>query len=352
VYVHANKIICVPKTAKVHRTIAIEPLLNGFVQKGIDKYLRKKLLRYGIDLSSQDENQRFARMGSFLEMLDPYATLDLASASDTIAVQLCKLLLPPEWFDFLNAVRCREYTLPDGSAHRSEKFVSMGNGFCFPLESLIFAAFVHSAYAETGTRWFDFRVFGDDIIVRQSSALLLTEFLRYAGFSLNNDKTFIHGCFKESCGADYYNGENVRPYYIDEVPVYWDDYYKWLNGIRRVTGEESCWSYLLTQIPSKWQLLRPFDASDDSITTDHTRFISSRHAKWNRNEHRWSYRRLLRRPKADKTDYSVPCQMYGLLRGVSPVSNEDDHTGVANMRDVLPPLFAHRRVTTTRLSRV
>jgi hypothetical protein len=38
-----NKIAFVPKTTKVHRTIAVEPLINGYLQKGVDHLLRQFL---------------------------------------------------------------------------------------------------------------------------------------------------------------------------------------------------------------------------------------------------------------------------------------------------------------------
>lgn len=53
-----NKVAFVPKTAKTHRSIAVEPLGNGYLQKGTDLYLRGLLRRVGIDLSDQTLNQR------------------------------------------------------------------------------------------------------------------------------------------------------------------------------------------------------------------------------------------------------------------------------------------------------
>lgn len=142
-----NKIAFVPKTAKTERTIAVEPLLNGYVQKGIDVVMRKKLKRVGIDLQDQTRNQRLAREGS-LKSDDPYVTIDLSSASDSISIGLCKHILPPDWFDFLDSVRSKHYLI-DNRLTRYNKFVSMGNGFCFPLETLIFASLCEAAYQKS-----------------------------------------------------------------------------------------------------------------------------------------------------------------------------------------------------------
>jgi len=143
-----NKIAFVPKTAKTHRTIAVEPLLNGYLQKGVDSLMRKRLKRVGINLSDQTVNQNLAREGSVLGQPDAYATIDLSSASDSISVELCRYLLPPEWFAFMDSIRSRSYVLK-GNNTPYEKFTTMGNGFCFPLETLIFASLCNVAYGES-----------------------------------------------------------------------------------------------------------------------------------------------------------------------------------------------------------
>lgn len=307
-----NKIVCVPKTAKVHRTIAIEPLLNGYVQKGIDLYLRKKLRRVGLDLTDQTANQHLAMRGS-MEEVNPFATLDLSSASDSISREIVRRLLPPAWFYFLNNTRSTHFVL-DGVQHEYEKFASMGNGFCFPLETLIFASLVHSAYAVTGDK--DFLVYGDDIIVRQSSALLLTEYLKLCGFSLNRDKSFFFGPFRESCGADWYLGKPVRPYYVDEIPKNWGDIFKWMNGLRRITGECHAWEYLNSVLPLEWRFYRPHDGDDTAITTDLDKFMSSGHSKWCRHLQTWRWKTLRPRPFSDSSGYHPAVLMYGALSGV------------------------------------
>lgn len=303
-----NNITCVPKTAKTDRTIAIEPLWNSYLQKGIDNYMRQKLRRIGVDLTDQSKNQELARLGS---IDSSYATIDLSAASDSVSIELCRELLPPDWFNLLRATRSPCYKYGD-EIRRYEKFASMGNGFCFPLESLIFAAAVHSVYVETGHA---FRlVYGDDIIVQQGSALLVIERLKFLGFKTNTDKTFCLGPFRESCGADYYLGVNVRPYYIDKPPVNWWDIYGWLNGLRRIGADES-WRRLYSTIPKPWRLLRPFDGADTAITTSQDYFMSSPYAKWHRDEHRWRYPEVLHIGKTDKTAFPNATVWYGILHG-------------------------------------
>jgi hypothetical protein len=93
----------VPKTAKTDRCIAVQPPLNGLFQTGIGKYLRHRLLSCGVDITDQTRNQKRAREGSLTGAL---ATLDLSSASDTIATELVWDLLPFEWANLLSYGRC------------------------------------------------------------------------------------------------------------------------------------------------------------------------------------------------------------------------------------------------------
>lgn len=188
--VRYNKISFVPKTAKTHRAIAVEPLGNTFVQHGIDSELRALLKRVNLDLRNQKINQELAYLGS-IEQEDPYCTIDLSSASDTLATEVVRNLLPPDWFNLLNCTRSPNYQI-DGVVKPYHKFVSMGNGFCFPLQTLIFASVCHAA-AVTSHHKPDFRVYGDDIIVRRSIFPTVLQFLKRLGFTPNPRKTFSLG---------------------------------------------------------------------------------------------------------------------------------------------------------------
>jgi hypothetical protein len=331
-FVSANNIIFVPKTALIHRTIAIEPTLNGYVQKGIDKFMRGRLAKFGIDLSCQKRNQRLAREGS-LGGFNPLVTIDLSSASDTISLEIVKLLLPRDWWVFLCSIRSPEYNL-EGQTFPYEKFSSMGNGFSFPLESLIFAAVVEACYSVTGDE--TYAIYGDDIICRQSSALLVLELLKYFGFSTNVDKTFIFGSFRESCGADYFEGVNVRPYYIDEVPRNWDDIFKWLNGISDKHGYCSSWNYLFETIPESWRFTRPYTGADDAISVELDTHMGSPHSSYDGAIQNWRWARVISVAVSDTRQFPVGSQMYGLLRGA--------------VSDNGSPQFAFRRKTRTRLA--
>jgi hypothetical protein len=168
------KVTTVPKSAKTDRTIAIEPRGNSFLQKGIGGYFRDRLLKAGQDLSDQRRNQELARQ-AFSQNL---ATLDLKAASDTVSTELVYQLLPLEWASAMDALRSRWAVMPDGTRVRLEKFSSMGNGFTFELESLIFWALAQACSDLTSRGIVS--IYGDDLIVDRASVDLLKETLSYS----------------------------------------------------------------------------------------------------------------------------------------------------------------------------
>jgi len=211
----ASKVTCVPKDAKTDRLIAIEPHLNIYCQLGFGALLRDRLRRFGLDLNDQTRNQRLAKAAIDRGL----ATIDLSSASDSVSRELVWLLLPPEWAAALDLSRS-EYAEVDGVEHRLEKFSSMGNGYTFELESLIFYALALAVCPNerpcTSLKDIDepyVSVYGDDIIVPGTNAGVLIEVLNFLGFSTNISKTFLAGRFFESCGTDYFDAINVRPFF-------------------------------------------------------------------------------------------------------------------------------------------
>jgi len=213
-----NILCVVPKKAKSGRTIAKEPEVQNFLQKGADLEMRDLLREcLNIDLSTQEVNQIMALEGS-VQTMDPYVTLDVKGASNSVLTEAIRSVTPPRWFKFLDQLRSHHYRLQGTTENIPyEMLCSMGNGFCFPLETLLFAAICIAACRHCGVPS-DFRCYGDDIVVRQSVALVVIEALNAFGFQVNRDKTHVFGPFRESCGANWYNGQDVTPgYYKDRV---------------------------------------------------------------------------------------------------------------------------------------
>lgn len=213
--VDSSVLTTVPKSAKTDRTIAIEPLLNIFFQLGVDHSIRSKLKRgWGYDLNTQEVNQSLAHLGSKDRQ---FATLDLSMASDSISLKICEMLLPPAWYNLLLDLRCYKTNL-DGQCIPLEKISSMGNGYTFALESLIFGALTRCSIRRTKSKR-QSAVYGDDIIVPMTAVGYLTLLLELCGFTINKDKSFWWGPFRESCGADFFEGYNVRPIFLKNKVV-------------------------------------------------------------------------------------------------------------------------------------
>lgn len=227
--VRGNRVTFVPKDWNVYRTIAIEPSLNVFVQKGFDSWFKQRAPRWGITLDKQERNQEIARQGS---IDGSSATLDLSSASDSISVEVVRWLFPKSWFNFLDSIRSKEYTLDRGRTWRTyEKFSSMGNASTFPVETLIFYALAKACLVHCGGDLSTLRVYGDDIVIDVCSYALLVEVLAFCGFKVNTTKSFAFGAFRETCGHDYVSGVNVRPIYITQYPKTHPEVYGLFNRL-------------------------------------------------------------------------------------------------------------------------
>jgi hypothetical protein len=225
--VSGNRVTFVPKDARKDRSIAVEPRWNVFFQKGMGRVLRRALLRAGTDLDDQTPNQVLAREGS---IKGNFATLDLKSASDTISRELVRFLLPNKWVSILDRLRSKYFSL-QGKEYLSEKWSSMGNGYTFELESLIFHALCASITD-------NFSVYGDDLIVPSETVDEVVLLLRVCGFQLNKEKSFSQGPFRESCGADYLNGVLVTPIYWKD-PLHDEGTLRLANQISRLAGRGS-----------------------------------------------------------------------------------------------------------------
>jgi len=210
-----------------------------FYQLGLGSIIERRLREvYKLDFKTQPElNSELARVGS---ESGRFATIDLSSASDSLSVGVLRQILPREFFAWLMCLRVPATKLPDGRLVTLNMISTMGNGFTFPLETLIFTAVVASAYRVAGIprkrgQW---GVFGDDIIVETEVSRHVIRLLHILGFKVNTDKTFIEGPFRESCGGDFFLGHPVRGVYIKSLLTPQDRYVaiNLLNDWSAMTG--------------------------------------------------------------------------------------------------------------------
>lgn len=273
--VPGNVLLTVPKNAKTNRTIAKEPCMNMYLQRGIGGLIRKRLKRVGIDLDSQIKNQELCRLGS---LYDDLATVDLSAASDSVSVGIVQRLLPKDWFDAIMRTRSAWGTLPNGSLYCYRKVSSMGNGFTFELESLIFWALCSGVLSVS--RCLDRRlaIYGDDIVIHRQAVPLLARVFSYCGFLFNEAKSFVSGPFRESCGKHYFLGVDVTPFYV-RLPVNSVQRMFWLvNSYRRWASRAhgfapgyyfKTWKKLVSLIPKRYRRLSvPEGFGDGGVMRD------------------------------------------------------------------------------------
>lgn len=244
-----NKVAFVPKTALTHRSIAVEPQMNIFAQLGLGGLMRGRLKSIGLDLDEQAPNQEYAYLGSVDGHL---ATIDLQSASDSVSVELVRELLPSAWFMALDLCRSKVGSYQD-ETFWYEKFSSMGNGFTFELESMIFYALSLSVCEELATPNKKYiRAYGDDIVVPVQAYERLVEVLEFVGFTVNKKKSYSSGVFRESCGHDYFNGKLVRPFFLKEEIQSVEGLYRLANGLRRYAFRRGLGYYCDRRFKRPW----------------------------------------------------------------------------------------------------
>jgi hypothetical protein len=258
-----SRLAFVPKTMWTDRSINIEPRGNVFLQLGVGDALARAFLdNTGLSIWDQSLNQAMARHGS---IHGNYATLDLSSASDTIAWGFVRTAFSGSMeslriFDLMDALRSHKVEFK-GKIIYPEKFASMGNGYIFPLQCILFYALCRSIMDLSGIPGM-ICVYGDDIIIPTDAYHLVTEALQVLGFSVNPEKSFHTGPFRESCGADFWNGTDVRPPTTSKIPTRVWHVYTMLNNLQHKVYAPTAWDYLHSLIPKELRLYGP-PSSDD-----------------------------------------------------------------------------------------
>lgn len=226
------RVVSVPKNSVSRRTITVEPVLNMFIQQGLNKHLRDSISRcpilsQSLTLEDQSPNQYLALIGS---ISGEWSTLDLSSASDLLSLSLVERVFS-QHADFLNCmIECRSSTAETPKGVKTlKKFAGMGNALTFPVQSVTFALIAISAilytkgfsrprYKDVKAAARHVRVFGDDIIIPTKYASQVVDWIESFGLKVNRKKSFTTGNFRESCGLDAYKGVDVTPVYLRDDP--------------------------------------------------------------------------------------------------------------------------------------
>lgn len=223
-----SRLVFVPKNITKLRSISMEPATLQYLQQGCMESLYNYFgdhpqLSKVLKLSDQFQNRSFAYHSS---ITNEYATIDLSHASDSVNWNLIKELFRkvPKLYKWLLCTRSTHTLLPTGETIELTKFAPMGSALCFPIESLVFAAIAKLSIElsrelaldrdnytgiRSNTRFLT--VYGDDIILPHYAASTCIELLKVFGFTPNEEKSYLTGAFKESCGGNYFCGLDITP---------------------------------------------------------------------------------------------------------------------------------------------
>jgi hypothetical protein len=225
------RVVFVPKTQTAPRVIAIEPSHVQYMQQSLLKYMVPRLeshslTRRSLKFTDQRPNQNAAYLASKTR---DKATLDLKDASDRVHLALVQRIFRSSGIlGYLEDSRSLHATLPNGVNLVLTKFASMGSATCFPVEAMVFYTLVLSAMhkldgvrpSSRSIRRYSrmILVYGDDIIVPVTYTDVVVRYLESYALKVNVSKSFSRSLFRESCGADFYDGVPVKPVYAREVP--------------------------------------------------------------------------------------------------------------------------------------
>lgn len=216
-----SEVMFVPKDSRGPRTIVREPLFALKGQMSFFDYFSRffeKNTNSRINFSDQMINRSLARQGS---ISGDWSTIDLKEASDRVSFDLVKRLsknIPV--LRFFLKFRTSEAVLPSGLKLKLSKLAGMGSGLTFVWLALICHTSIATEISRRTGQPFsvtskDVYVYGDDIIVRSCHVNYAFDALSKVGLAVNKPKSFYRKvlghteCFRESCGGDYYAGNDV-----------------------------------------------------------------------------------------------------------------------------------------------
>jgi len=314
--VEGNKLSFVPKNVDISRCIATEPSLNMYFQLGVMAILERRINHYfGIDFSlQQPKNRDLAQLASMFD--NHWVTIDLSSASDSLAMKMLEKVLPSEFLGWLVPFRSPSMQLPDGSKLSLEMISTMGNGYTFPLQTLLFASVVQAAHRVAGypldrprgDRLGNFAVFGDDIICRSEVSDLVLRLLHLLGFKVNDSKSFFKGPFRESCGGDFFKGHQTRGVYIKRLTSEQDAYVA-INALNRWTALTGIYLPRTVRLLVKWvrkhgkPLYVPLYENDDAGLKVPRSLVNSKNLLRDADVQAVKYRAYSASPQCFRIDY-------------------------------------------------
>lgn len=265
----------VAKTAKVSRLVNPEPAVNASVQRELGQILNRRCRLFGIEIETgQDRHRDMAWLSSILGHL---ATDDQSNASGHIYTELVKFLVSHDWWVWLDGSRSKFTQVESSPIHdfthwwKLNTFATMGNGFCFELETILFYSLIWTVAGDRS----DISVFGDDCIYPVEHVNAVHKTFKNVGFVINEEKSFSSGFFRESCGGDFLFGHNVRPLYLKRKFDNSYDLTIMANQVyERFVNQPDCdvsyvdlWNCIVQMIPEEERLYGPAHLGDAVLHT-------------------------------------------------------------------------------------
>jgi hypothetical protein len=208
-------LVNVPKTWKTYRTITPLTLISLFYSYGVGKQVTERLRQSGLDIRKLQ--QRHRSLVKQFSNSTSHATADLSAASDSLTTRVLNRVLPREWYSALKKTFTHRVLYKDCDGNIStaytESVLPMGNGCTFPVETLIFYCLIKAIGELSGIEGI-FSVYGDDLIYPSRLHRFVRQVFPDLGLVLNEEKTYVSFPFRESCGADFYRGCDVRPFFL------------------------------------------------------------------------------------------------------------------------------------------
>lgn len=233
----------VHKTYKTDRDTFKSFVADLALQCGYGDTLTESLKVNGYDISVlPDTHKVLAKIGSVNGLT---ATFDMKGGSNNVFTELGKFLLPEPVFESLIASRNHRVQVEDDILNLPI-MATAGNGFCFPLETIVFLSLQMGVCASFGLKpkvkkkhgLFGplrqrrsylvindeaFRrvcsTYGDDVIIPSVFASRFIDTFSILGIRLNLDKSFWTGKFRESCGGHFLDGQDVNCFNSKTIPT-------------------------------------------------------------------------------------------------------------------------------------
>lgn len=240
----------VPKKWNKERGIAAEPIGNMFFQKGIFSmmdysFASQKWWRNRITL--HNANRGAIRSCDYRR----YGTIDCSAASDSVSLKHVKgIFKNTPWLSLLIASRSTHCDV-DGTVIPIHSYATMGNATCFPVECVVFTLIAQLA-CDLSRVVDDYPIiYGDDIVIPLAAYDTCILLLEYAGFTVNTDKSYGAGLFREACGVHSIAGTPIRKCYMRETGTSYQKFspqeflaFSDLLSLLRMQERNLCFSYL------------------------------------------------------------------------------------------------------------